>query len=366
MVSAGGAGGIAHVARCCAGELRRQGATVREVRVPAAGVPAVAAGRRVWRLRREIRSAGTVHIELGLLSVRPFWFAVWAGLLRGDLVLAAHDLPRLVKHPGAGVLRTAPGRRDVVAYRLAAPLLDPLLTSWVRRRTGCVVVLSEAAGRGARAQGFRRVVVTDHGADPPVGGPPPSRGRHVLFAGFLTPAKGLDVLCDAWQRVAGQAGRAGLPLVIAGDAAPDRAGWLAGLRERFAATAAPPCWQTGVTDERFQRLIADAAVVVLPYLASNPASGVLIRAVAQGRPVVASTTPAFRAVLTDGESGLLVPPGDAAALAAALRSVLTDPALRDRLGGRAGELARHRFSWRGHVAGLLAGYTAATPGSSAM
>ncbi len=61
-------------------------------------------------------------------------------------------------------------------------------------------------------------------------------------------------------------------------------------------------------------------------------------ALAAGCPVITSDTPAAREVLTDGEDAILVPPGDAAALAAALRRVARDPALRGRLARGAARL----------------------------
>ena len=55
---------------------------------------------------------------------------------------------------------------------------------------------------------------------------------------------------------------------------------------------------------------------------------------AAGRAIVASDLPAIREVLRDGENALLVAPGDAAALAAAIAAVIADPALRDAAGAR--------------------------------
>jgi glycosyltransferase involved in cell wall biosynthesis len=66
------------------------------------------------------------------------------------------------------------------------------------------------------------------------------------------------------------------------------------------------------------------------------------QAIACGRPLITSDTPAARELLTDGSDALLVPPGDAQGLAAAVRRLAADPALAERLGGaaRATYLAR--------------------------
>jgi len=84
------------------------------------------------------------------------------------------------------------------------------------------------------------------------------------------------------------------------------------------------------------------------------------QALACGTPLVTADTPAARELLADGESALLVPPGDAHALASALRRLATEPELAQRLSG--GGLAAYREHaseevlggrWRGLIEGLL-------------
>jgi len=78
-------------------------------------------------------------------------------------------------------------------------------------------------------------------------------------------------------------------------------------------------------------------VVCLPSTYGEGIPKVLIEAAAAGRPVVTTDIPGCRDIVRDGANGLLVPPGDVPALAAALRRLLTDPDLRRRMGsaGRA-------------------------------
>jgi glycosyltransferase involved in cell wall biosynthesis len=86
------------------------------------------------------------------------------------------------------------------------------------------------------------------------------------------------------------------------------------------------------------RLIRSADVVVLPYDSREQVtSGVLTEAVAAGIPVVATPFPHAVELLTDGP-GLLVPHRDPAALAAAIRRVLTEPGLAASLAGRTRQL----------------------------
>jgi glycosyltransferase-like protein len=71
---------------------------------------------------------------------------------------------------------------------------------------------------------------------------------------------------------------------------------------------------------------------------------VVLEALASGLPVVASDLPVFREYLTHDETALLVPAGEARPLAAAMRQLVCDSELRQRLGARGPEVA-HRFSW---------------------
>jgi glycosyltransferase involved in cell wall biosynthesis len=66
---------------------------------------------------------------------------------------------------------------------------------------------------------------------------------------------------------------------------------------------------------------------------------------AHGKPVVASAVGGLKDLVVDGETGLLVPPGDVAALRAALQRLLADGDLRRRFGSAGRERIRQHFSW---------------------
>ncbi len=92
-------------------------------------------------------------------------------------------------------------------------------------------------------------------------------------------------------------------------------------------------------DAALGALIRSADVVVLPYDSREQVtSGVLIEAVAAGVPVVATPFPHAVELLTDGP-GLLVPHQDPAALAKAIRRILTEPGLAAGLAGRTRPIA---------------------------
>jgi glycosyltransferase involved in cell wall biosynthesis len=90
------------------------------------------------------------------------------------------------------------------------------------------------------------------------------------------------------------------------------------------------------------RRLEHAAVAAVPlpdnlYSRAFTSPLKIFEAMAAGIPVVASDLPAIREVIRDGESGILVAPGDPAALAEGLGRVLADPALAEAIAGRARE-----------------------------
>jgi glycosyltransferase involved in cell wall biosynthesis len=90
-------------------------------------------------------------------------------------------------------------------------------------------------------------------------------------------------------------------------------------------------------------IVAGADLVLLPYDSRDQVtSGVLIEAIAAGRPVVSTIFPNAVEMLTDG-AGLLVPQGDSAALGAAVRRVLTEPELAKSMAARAARQAPELF-----------------------
>ena len=96
--------------------------------------------------------------------------------------------------------------------------------------------------------------------------------------------------------------------------------------------------------EELRRLYNSAQIVVSPSLYEGfglPAA----EAMACGTPVIATTAGAFPEFIEDGRTGILVPPGDPAALAAAIKSLLHDPERCLRMGAAASEHIRTNFTW---------------------
>ncbi len=144
--------------------------------------------------------------------------------------------------------------------------------------------------------------------------PPAAPPLTVLFFGRILPYKGLDVLLEAFRSL----DPARFHLLIAGEGeVPAISAANIEIDNRF------------VTDERLPTCFHRAHVVALPYHAASQ-SGVAQMAFAFGRPVVATRVGALPDIVHHEVNGLLIPPGDPAALAAALVR-LADDTLRARL-----------------------------------
>ena len=145
---------------------------------------------------------------------------------------------------------------------------------------------------------------------------PPDEFR-ALFLGRLVPAKGIETLLEA-------APLAGVPLTIAGD------GPMEGL-----VRAAPGVTYAGYVDgEAKARLLAGASVLVIPSIGPEAAPLVFFEALAAGVPAIVSTIGGLTELAELG-TAILVPPGDADALARVLRELADDPAQLGRLRERA-------------------------------
>jgi glycosyltransferase involved in cell wall biosynthesis len=165
-------------------------------------------------------------------------------------------------------------------------------------------------------------------------------GGPVLFAGRFVEKKGAAVLLDAMRRL-DPAVRP--PLVLVGD------GPLGDALKRIAAPLGNVEFTGWLPNETLRRRMRGALAVCVPSLAASDGDAeglpnVVLEAMAEGVPVVASRHAGIPEAVMHEETGLLVPPGDPELLEAALRRLIVAPELRRRLGKRAREVAAERFS----------------------
>lgn len=170
------------------------------------------------------------------------------------------------------------------------------------------------------------------------------QGRFVaLLPARLTRWKGQRVLIEAAGRLKG-ARKGRLKIVLAGDA-QGRAGYLQELEAAISALDLNgDVVISGHIDDMPAAILA-ADVVALPSIEPEAFGRAAVEAQAMGRPVIAANHGGFAETIVDGETGLLTPPADAEALAAAIERVMDmDEAARHALGARAAAKARAVYS----------------------
>jgi glycosyltransferase involved in cell wall biosynthesis len=269
-------------------------------------------GPSVLRLLRHLRSLRPDVVHVQWLAI-PRYDVHWVHLLHRPTVFTAHDvLPRQ--------------QRNVRAWGEVLAAVDR------------VIVQSERAVEQLAAFGVPRdrLVRIAHPVFP---GPESSApaGRTLLFFGLLREYKGLDVVLRALPSIPDAR------LVVAGDvvepAVAERARSLArelGVEERVE-------WQLRfVGGQEVAALMERSTLVVLPYRKID-SSGVLATALGHGRPAVVTDVGGLPDAIREFGAGLVVPPEDPAALAAACVELLEPSALATAYRGT--EAARRALTW---------------------
>ncbi|MDQ3898748.1 MAG: glycosyltransferase family 4 protein [Actinomycetota bacterium] len=217
------------------------------------------------------------------------------------------------------------------AYRWLAPL-----TRWLANRLTTRCAVSEDACELAARHLGGEYVLLHNGIDVErftKATPWPTEGPTVLFLSRHEERKGLDVLIAALPRLPAHA-----RVWVASDG-PDT--------DRLQAAAAGDRrveWLGRIDEQEKIRRLRGADVLCAPSLRGESFGMILLEAMAAETPIVASDLPGYRKVVGDDEdAALLVPPGDAAALGAALGVVLEDPDLAASLAA-AGDARAATFS----------------------
>ena len=294
------------------------GATEFVERLRARGVPV-----RTLRLRHDLDPVAFARLVRAIRTERPR--IVHTHLVHADLY--ALPAARL-----AGVRVAVSSKHGFNAFRSSRGLA--LADRAVARLAAANVAISRglaeylAATEGFDADAFRIVHYgIEAGPEPP---PPPEEPR-LAAVGRLVPVKGLDVLLDAFAEARRSVPE--LSLEVAGEG-PLRAGLeaRAGDGVSFLGRVAPAA-------PVYERSLA----VVVPSRGEGFGM-VALEAMERGRAVVASRVGGLPELVEDGVTGLLVPPGDAAALAAALVELGADPARARALGAAGRERALAEFA----------------------
>lgn len=275
---------------------------------------------RLVGLIREVRAEAVLVNTITI----PWWLLA-ARLARRPAIGHVHE----AEQDGSRLVRTVLALPNVLATRL--------------------VVNSEASARAlldVMPVLRRRVTVVYNGVPSPPTPPEPPRARtaqspvRVVVVARLSPRKGIDVAVEALAGLVAAGHDASLE--IAGTVFEGYEWFETELRDR----AERPDLAGRVTFLGYVApvwpVLARADIVLVPSRV-EPFGNTAVEAMLARRPLIASRTQGLAEIVTDGRTGLQVPPGDAAALTAAMIALTTDPAFAARLADAAQTEATARF-----------------------
>jgi spore coat protein SA len=291
---------------------------------------------------------------------------VWSYGTRAAKAAQAYDLIYLHNEPNILLfLPTRAGQR-IVLHMHNDHLLLPTFRAMYRRalaRVEVVLFVSDFLRRRAAAafpEHAARFRVMLNGTDSSVFKPYGAQAkamlagtvrldpghRHILYVGRLTPIKGAHVLIEAFSRILSREPTA--RLIIAGSSFFEGA-TRTPYEEELARLAAPigdSITFTGyLPHASLKYLYCACDVVVVPSVWQEPFGLVALEAMASGTCVVASAVGGLPEIITDGQTGLLVPPDDPGALGDAVCRVLADPDYKRKLEQSATAVVATRFTW---------------------
>jgi glycosyltransferase involved in cell wall biosynthesis len=284
---------------------------------------------RLYRLlasgRYDIAHAHLVHAD---------WYLAAASLVGGDVPLITS------KH------NPDPFRR-LAAFRLVERAC--------LRRYSAAIAISESLREFTEASTGVRTVTVHYGLAVGPGQVPVHHGQRqttrLLAVGRLDEQKGFDVAIDAMKLVARTTPRTHLS--IAGDGRQRQL-----LAERITALGLGAAVSLLGTRDDVQELMLNADILVHP--ARWEGFGlVLLEAMRAGLPIVATSAAAIPEVVTDGLTGILVPPDDPDQLAAAIIELIQNPTQRRKMGAAGFERLKNFFSPEQMAKGVAAVYDAA-------
>jgi glycosyltransferase involved in cell wall biosynthesis len=293
--------------------------------------------------RFRFKQWGVLPPEPDLLALRPR--LVHAQFGRGGAL--ALPLARALGIPLVVTFHGGDATKDKHYQRRWPPRIYQRRLDALKHEAALFIAVSEYIAGRLRDRGFppdkirvlRYGVEVDPGDVAPAGAVPP----YFLFVGRFVEKKGISHLLDAMLGLAAAGIMVDLRLVGDGPLA-------ASLRETAAALPQVQFlgWQP---QDQVRRWMRGALAVCVPSVeaAAGDAEGlpnVVLEAMAAGVPVVGSRSAGIGEAVVDGATGLLVPPADPAALAAALRRLVADPALALAMGAAAKRRAAEEFDAR--------------------
>ena len=343
-------GGAATATRALARALRDQDVTVRVLTSQASGLPSIESTdgfcvERLWTGRQRHDRCSLWEMGMFLLAALArlpallreeqfdgavLYFGFPCGLL-GLPLKHLFGIPYIVSLRGGDVPGTEPSLTAL--HRVLQPLRRRLY-----RSAAAVTANSEGLRQRSLEADPQPVVVIPNGVDViPFPTAAPLGEPRILFVGRLAPQKNVDLLLRAFALLAHPQAQ----VIIAGDGP---------LRGELEASAL----RLGIADrvrflgwidrERMPQIYHQSTVMVLPSHYEGM-SNVVLEAMAAGLPVIATAVEGMSELITDGRTGLTVPPGDPDALAQAIHQLLNQPSRRQALAIEARKRVQEQFTW---------------------
>jgi glycosyltransferase involved in cell wall biosynthesis len=363
---------------------------------------------REGKVARLYRQTG---VEVRVLPVGPGLDSYGGGLLRASLArraaLAVRELlplalriHRLIRREGIGLVHVndaraaalaAPAarlaRRPVVAHLRGEFSLGPRARALFERAADRIIAVSEGARRSLSPRGQAKTAVVYNG----IGEPRPASDRPYLAAlraagvqvvacfASVVPFKGHHHLLEAVARLNARGWRERTAFVCVGDLPEGYEGYHAWLRGRCDALGIDNVTFAGWQDDPFA-FYPHADLTVLPSVSHERLEmegrvtevhghegfpRTHLEAMRFGLPIVGTRIAGVPEQVADGETGILVPPGDPAALADALERLLASPDLRGEMGRAGRERVERLFSTEAYVRGAMEVFRKAAPAAFA-
>ncbi len=287
----------------------------------------------------------------------------WYANLAGHLAVMLYGIPHVMTMHSLEALRPWKAEQLGGGY---------LLSSWCERVSATAAAAVVAVSDGMRADilaaypeiSAERIVVIRNGIDTTEYAPDPATWvldkygvdparPYVLFVGRITRQKGVPVLLRAASGLIPEA-----QLVLCAGAAdtPEQLAEVTELVDGLRGSRSGVLWIPQMLPKpEVIQLMTHARVFAVPSI-YEPLGIVNLEAMACGTAVVASRTGGIPEVVADGETGLLVPPDDPAALAEALNALLSDPDRAQAMGQAGRKRAVAEFGWQAIAAQTAALY----------
>lgn len=166
---------------------------------------------------------------------------------------------------------------------------------------------------------------------------------NLLYAGRLTPDKGIDTAIKAISKLGREQGHQGIKMSVAGSGSPEYETYLRDLVARMGLTDTVT-FLGWLPPERIPKLLRQFDVLLLPSIWPEPFARTVLEGMISGLVVVATPTGGTSEIVVDGENGLLFMPGDAEDLAQKITWLMHNPQLRKTLADNGKQTVMKKFT----------------------